>query len=484
MVIDHRTVRHRMGTKQASQIVWFRNDLRISDHQALDKALENCQPGQEVKALYVYDSEEQEWGHYQVGWLKRSLHALEISLQTLGVKLWVRHGDTTTEVLQFCQEHTAEGIYWHRRYLPKQQTLDKKIKEALNSITCESFSGYLCLEPWHILNKSGLPFKVFTPYWKTLQTKVHVEDFYLNKSHQLASKAHQSKPMQNTCMLEGIPDTWTDELKEKWEPGEVGAQNKLKNFIENWVQKYHISRDRPDWEGTSELSPHLRFGEVSPHRVWADVCANHLGEGVQVFLSELAWRDFGYYVIHHFPSVMDRSFKPAFDHMPWVYDVDKLTSWQQGQTGYPLVDAGMRQLQQTGWMHNRIRMLVASFLTKHLLMDWRHGLAWFKDYLLDHDPASNLSGWQWSAGCGVDAQPYFRIFNPTRQAEKFDPEGDYIEKYVPELKAIPGKLRKEPWSEPGVMRVGQVNYPQPIVEHKESRERALAALKSIQKSSE
>ena len=162
MVIDHRTVRHRMGTKQASQIVWFRNDLRISDHQALDKALENCQPGQEVKALYVYDSEEQEWGHYQVGWLKRSLHALEISLQTLGIKLWVRHGDTTTEVLQFCQEHTAEGIYWHRRYLPKQQTLDKKIKEALNSITCESFSGYLCLEPWHILNKSGLPFKVFT----------------------------------------------------------------------------------------------------------------------------------------------------------------------------------------------------------------------------------------------------------------------------------------------------------------------------------
>ena len=462
-------------------VVWFRNDLRIQDHQALDSAIKNCQAGELVQALFIVDQAEEEWGYYQLGWLKRSLSALENSLHTLGVNLTVLYGDTFTTITHFAKTHQVQSMYWHRRYIPAQQDLDRKIKEALSQNTsCHSYPGYLCLEPWRILNKSSQPFKVFTPYWKALQGNIQTDQFYLNKQPQKVQGNFSATARAN---LEKIPDTWNDALITRWQPGEEMAQEKLRLFIEKLVSGYATGRDRPDLAATSELSPYLRFGEICPHRIWADVCVNEVGTttGAQVYLSELAWRDFGYYVIHHFPYVINQAFKPAFDEMPWQQNTDQLKQWQQGQTGYPLVDAGMRQLLQIGWMHNRIRMLVASFLTKHLLMDWRLGQAWFKEYLLDHDPASNLSGWQWSAGCGVDAQPYFRIFNPTRQAEKFDPQGDYIGKYVPELKAVPAALRKEPWVDKGFMVANSIPYPQPMVDHKQARVRALEALKSIRK---
>ena len=458
-------------------VVWFRNDLRVSDHQPLDMAFANAS---QVKAVFIYDKNQKEWGNAQLGWLRKSLLTLRSSLRQVGVDLTVLTGDSQQQLVSFCDEHQASHVYWHRRYDPELQQCDKAIKAECSqkNIQCESYPGYLCLEPWLLLNKSQLPFKVFTPFWKALRANIDINTFYLDKSPRVAS-------LSNTLLSDAfelpMEDTWLNSYEAMWSPGELGAHQKLAVFIQNAVHDYANGRDRPDKSATSELSPHLRFGEISPQRVWMALQQNTIieSQGAFVFLSELAWRDFGYYILHHFPYIRTQAFKKQFDDMPWRHDDAQLDAWYNGQTGYPLVDAGMRQLQKTGWMHNRVRMLVASFLTKHLLMDWRLGQAWFKTHLLDHDPASNLAGWQWSAGCGVDAQPYFRIFNPTTQAEKFDPRGDYIGAYVPELKEVPLALKMKPWEHKDMLATVPHSYPDPIVDHKFARHRALEALQSI-----
>jgi len=475
-------------------IMWFRNDLRLSDNPALTKALELG----EVMPIYIHDEEidiNRKIGGASKWWLHHSLNALN---QSLNHHLNFYCGEPLEILQQLCQKHNIAGILWNRRYEPvliKKDIAIKKFFKAQN-ILVESFNGALLWEPQEILKSDKTPYKVFTPYYRKGCLNHSNPRTPLPKPQNLTVFFDKNNPttIDDLQLLPTIK--WDSKMRKYWEIGETHAYQKMQNFVKNKLANYKIGRDFPAQKNVSELSPHLHFGEISPHQIWHYAQTNYqekLNEknldpqkNLDHFLSELGWREFSYYLLYHFPQLPRENFQPRFNNFQWRYNPQFLERWQKGQTGYPIVDAGMRELWQNGYMHNRVRMIVGSFLVKNLLIDWREGEKWFWDCLVDADLASNCASWQWVAGSGADAAPYFRIFNPILQGEKFDGAGEYTRKFVPELKNLPDKFLFQPWEAPTLVLKSAgvdlgVNYPHPIVKVDESRDLALQAFKALPK---
>ncbi|MGY6553844.1 MAG: cryptochrome/photolyase family protein [Wenzhouxiangella sp.] len=469
----------------STAIVWFRRDLRLADHPALDFAR---QAHQHVVPVFIWDPDaEGEWAAGAAGrwWLHHSLEVLAGRLADRGSRLILACGDTA-EALQRIQQQTgADAVYWNRLYEPAYVERDSALKKSLSEagLNVRSFGGSLLFEPWDLLKSDDSPYLVFTPFWKQMQ-KRWTPPTGVPEPRELNGPPRWPASL-DLDQLELLPKlSWDDGFSQRWEPGELAARRRLNRFVEEAVSGYATGRDRPDRHGTSRLSPHLHFGELSPGQV---VRALHEagelpdGQGRWSFLREIAWREFSAHLLFHYPHLPEQPLKDQFADFPWRQPDDyaaDLKAWQRGRTGIPMVDAGMRELWQTGWMHNRVRMIVASFLTKNLLIPWQEGARWFWDTLVDADLANNTAGWQWTAGCGADAAPYFRVFNPVLQGQKFDPEGDYVRRWCPELKSR-GKAAIHAPMESAQLRGG---YPSPIVDLKGSRERALAAYAEIRKS--
>ncbi len=475
-------------------IVWFRHDLRLQDNPALHAAIARGGP---IVPVYIFDEVgEGRWvpGGASRWWLHHSLAALDASLRERGSRLTLARGEAADELEMIVKAVGATAVFWNRRYEPAAIARDAAIKARLatNGIDVKSFNGALLNEPHTITNKQGRPFQVFTPYWRHCLTlpvaapiKLAVAEF------PSPWRWPRSLELAELKLLPTI--SWDAGFGAVWQPGEEGAARRLKVFAARAMEDYADARNFPDRDGTSMLSPALHFGEVSPRQIWAAVKALAKDSGVfppsngaRVFLAEVGWREFAHHLLFHFPTTPVSPLREEFARFPWAEDAHgkKLRAWQRGQTGYPIVDAGMRQLWQTGWMHNRLRMVVASFLVKHLRLSWTHGAAWFWDTLVDADLASNTLGWQWSAGCGADAAPYFRIFAPVLQGLKFDANGDYVRRWVPELARLPAEHIHAPWEAPmhvlaeAGVRLGET-YPPPIVDHGTARDAALAALKKL-----
>lgn len=471
-------------------IVWFRQDLRLNDNPALVAA------AQAGKVLPCYILDDVSPGPWKMGgasrwWLHGSLTNLIASFKQHGVPFILRSGSALEEIPKLAKEVKASGVYWNRNYEPATIKRDQKLKKALQSegIMAESFKGSLLFEPWEIQNKQGHFFKVFTPFWKhCLSLDQHDVPLSTPKLQPIRTSAPSEK-LDDWHLTPHKPD-WAGGLRDTWTPGEAGAGHKLQEFLSERLNGYKENRNIPSVEGTSMLSPHLHFGEISPRTVrYLTEEVSHRSHAVPLkdtenFLSELGWREFSYHLLYHFPELPTEPFNAKFGAFPWHESVGDLVRWQQGQTGYPIVDAGMRELWHTGYMHNRVRMIVASFLTKDLLIPWQRGAEWFWDTLVDADLANNSASWQWVAGCGADAAPYFRIFNPSLQGEKFDPEGDYVRQWVPELKTLPKKYLHKPWEAPdwvlkeAAIRLGST-YPKPMIDHGSARDRALKAYKKL-----
>ncbi len=458
-------------------LVWFRQDLRCSDNPALALA---CHEHAHLIPLYIRDTDTQPVGGAQQWWLHHSLFSLDESLQKHELHLILRHGKPLDILLKLAETHAVDTVYWNRCYEPKVIERDMIIKTALRAagIKVKSCNSSLLNEPWTIKNKSGTYYKVFTPFWRHCLQEMDIPK-PAKISRYPTRVSVKSDRLGDWNLLPQRPN-WAEGFASYWQPGEKGAQKKLKQFLKHHLTHYHHARDIPAADATSQLSPHLHFGEISPWHIWR-VLEQIMAESTvdvpsaQRFLAEIGWREFSYYLLYHFPSLPTTNFKNQFDAFPWHNDQSHLACWQKGMTGFPIVDAGMRQLWQTGYMHNRVRMIVASFLTKDLLIDWRLGADWFLDTLVDADLASNSASWQWVAGCGADAAPYFRVFNPVLQGEKFDPKGDYIRQWIPELAHVKPKWIHQPWmatdAELGLC-LG-VDYPKPIVDHAEARKIAL-----------
>lgn len=449
-------------------LVWFRQDLRLLDNPAFSEA---CSTHEHIIAIYILDKKNQPLGGAQAWWLHHSLVSLSESLNNKGLNLVLRQGNPIEIIDQLVKEYSIDSVYWNRCYEPLAIERDKKIKSTLTEkgIHVESSNGSLFNEPWHIKNKTGTYFKVFTPFWRhCLQTLTIPTP--KNISNTVKTLNINSDRLADWNLLPKKPN-WATEFPKYWQPGEAGAHKKLDEFIDHQLKGYKTQRDIPAIDATSRLSPHLHFGEISPWDIWRAIEQSRLNPACDLqsadrFMSELGWREFSYYLLYHFPELPKANFKTQFDKFPWHNDTAALKSWQQGKTGYPIIDAGMRELWQTGYMHNRVRMIVASFLTKDLFIDWRLGADWFLDTLVDADLANNSASWQWVAGCGADAAPYFRIFNPILQSKKFDPQGTYIKQWIPELAKVDPKLVHEPW-------IAGINYPKPIVDHDAARKTAL-----------
>lgn len=466
-------------------LMWFRQDLRLTDNPAF---IESCSQHQCVLPLFVYDEKNSILGGAQAWWLHHSLIALGNSLNQLGLNLILRKGNPLEIIVDLTRKLSVNSVYWNRCYDPIAISRDKKIKRTLveRGIEVHSSNGSLLHEPWTIKNKSGDFFKVFTPYWK------HCRQFLPNPPSENLTHRPKGVEIQSDELVEWmlLPTlNWAKQFPDFWTPGEEGAQSKLNEFINHQLNGYKNNRDFPAKNATSHLSPHLHFGEISPWTILRAIELAKLDPGcdlasVEHFLSELGWREFSVYLLYHFPKLSSENFRDEFDAFPWVNDEESLSRWQKGMTGYPIIDAGMRELWATGYMHNRVRMVVASFLTKDLLIDWRLGADWFLDTLVDADLANNSASWQWVAGCGVDAAPWFRIFNPVLQSQKFDPDGVYIRKWVPELAELKGKSIHTPWENVNSSRIYlNMNYPEPIINHDEARTRALNYYKQLKKKS-
>jgi len=479
----------------SATIVWFRQDLRLRDNPAFAAAVRR---GGAVVPVYILDDAgEGDWrpGAASRWWLHHSLTSLAGALRKSGLRLILRRGESGPEIERLIRATGATAIFWNRRYAPASVARDAALKASLakRGLEALSFNASLLFERDTVRNKSGAPFQVFTPFWRHCQS-LEVEPPGRTPSAPFPAPDDWPASLE-LAALDLLPRVrWDREFSTKWEPGEAGALKNLNRFVAGPIEGYADERDRPGVGGTSALSPHLHFGEIGPRQVWAAVQALSKESGVfpanrgaQVFLNEIGWREFAHHLLFHFPQTPAEPLRPAFAEFPWRDDPDGLKAWQRGQTGYPIVDAGMRQLWATGWMHNRVRMISASFLVKHLRISWREGAAWFWDTLVDADLANNTLGWQWSAGCGADAAPYFRIFNPTLQARKFDPDGDYVRRWVPELARLPGRFVHEPWTAPNpVLAEAGVglgaDYPRPIVDHGAARIAALAAFKGMGRS--
>ncbi len=473
-------------------IMWFRLDLRLADNPSLVAATaENTR----VLPLYIWSpAEEGSWapGAASRWWLHQSLDSLDRDLRKLGARLIVCTGDSLTVLRQMIAQTGAGSVYFSKRYEPRTSARDAEVQAALLSdgVSVKTYNSHLLFEPSQVHNNEGNAFRVFTPFWNHCRSLLEPGlPMKKPKAIVLPEARVHSLPLAS-LNLQPATD-WASGIRERWTPGEEGAQARLKQFIDGALLEYAIGRDRPDQDGVSMISPHLHFGEISPPQVWHTIrqlCTDAVQrQSVETYLKELGWREFAHHVLFHFPSTTDNPFREQFKYFPWSARRDDLKRWQKGQTGYPIVDAGMRQLWQTGWMHNRVRMIVASFLTKDLLISWTHGAKWFWDTLVDADLASNTLGWQWAAGCGADAAPYFRIFNPQLQGEKFDPDGAYVRRWVPELGRLPTKLIHKPWqsSHADLLSAGVElgrTYPAPIIDHSIARQRALATLAQLKDS--
>ena len=457
-------------------MVWFRQDLRLNDNPAL---LEACSKHSQVMPLYILDGKNSVLGSAQAWWLHHSLNALEKSLATkLSLKLILRQGDPLEIILELISSFSIKAVYWNRCYEPLVIERDKKIKASLEKVGIEvqSFNASLFNEPWTIRNKQGDFFKMFTPHWKIARSALFPQPL----------QEIRTRPIGIDAVSDNIVDwkllptlDWACQFSNFWTPGEEGAQQKLTEFIDQHLEHYKINRDFPEKNATSRLSAHLHFGELSPQSILRalEQAKNNPRcdlTSIEHFLSELGWREFSYYLLYHFPTLPYKNFRDDFNAFPWHNDETLLASWKKGMTGYPLIDAGMRELWATGYMHNRVRMIVASFLTKGLFIDWRLGAEWFLDTLVDADLANNSASWQWVAGCGVDAAPYFRIFNPVLQSKKFDPKGTYIRRWVPELHSLTNDLIHAPWETNNSRDIyTKINYPEPIIQHSKARIQAL-----------
>ena len=474
--------------KKGTAIHWFRQDLRLSDNPALDSA------AQYETLIPIYILDEVNSGEFKMGaaskwWLHQSLTNLNESLDG---KLLVYQGNPLEILNKLIEEQEVSYVTWNRCYEPWRIDRDKEIKRNFEdrNIAVESFSASLLWEPWTISKDDGTPYRVFTPFYKKgcLNSeeprlpagKVDLSNLYLEDL--------SSGSITDLNLLPTIK--WYKSFEEEWNPGEIGAEQNLNSFLDSGLLNYKEGRNFPSQEFVSRLSPHLHFGEISPNEVWYKAKTKEGISGIEKslahFHSELGWREFSYYLLYHFPDLPNKNFQEKFDIFPWQENEEFLALWQKGNTGYPIVDAGMRELWQTGYMHNRLRMIVGSFLVKNLLIDWRFGERWFWDCLVDADLASNSASWQWVAGSGADAAPYFRIFNPITQGLKFDPEGEYTKKYVPELRNLPNKYLFSPWEAPeniladAGIELGK-NYPKPMVDLKLSRETALEAFATTKK---
>lgn len=462
--------------KQSRVIIWFRQDLRLSDNPALTAALAH----KDVFPIYILDNNNADVfapGAASRWWLHHSLLALS---QSLHGKLNLYQGDASRIILELCQRFSISSVYWNRNYDASSVSRDTDIKNELlrQGIQATSFNGSLLHEPWTVLKKDGSPYKVFTPYHRQASIR-DVNEIPLPRLEKKSSSFQFDDQSVDLDAFELLPQVnWASSFHTCWTPGEDGARLSLERFLANGLDEYKNGRDYPALETVSKLSPHLHFGEISAKQINYALLTVPADDNSEHFKREIRWREFSYYLLFHWPNLPKKNLKTNFDHFQWKNNPDELTRWQQGLTGYPLVDAGMRELWQTGTMHNRVRMITASFLIKNLLIDWRLGAQWFWDCLVDADLASNSASWQWVAGCGTDASPYFRIFNPVTQGEKFDAEGEYTKRYVPELKNLPKKYLFRPWEAPsdvlekaGVI-LGQ-NYPSPVVDIRASRIRAL-----------
>lgn len=476
-------------SNQPITIVWFRRDLRLSDNPALYNAI---QSGSLVLPVYIYAPEEEgEWrpGEASRWWLHHSLDSLSRSLENIGSRLIIRRGKSKEILFDLVQETRATHVFWNRLYEPLVIERDSEIKQSLTKagIQAHSFNGALLKEPSNFKNQSGKPFQVFTPFWNALSKVLEVPEPTLAPSElPLVQSWPSSLNVQALSLLPKLK--WDLHFHQIWTPGEENAQKELKRFLAGSVLDYKEQRNIPSVKGTSKISPSLHFGEISPTQIWSE--ARKLGKmnspGVYTYLKEIGWREFAHHLLVHFPNTPNEPLRSNFKNFPWLEDSVSLSAWQKGMTGYPIIDAGMRELWATGWMHNRVRMIVSSFLVKDLLISWVEGAKWFWDTLLDASLASNTMGWQWSSGCGADAAPFFRIFNPITQGEKFDANGDYVRKWVPELKELPDKYLHKPWEAPEIIlksakvSLGQT-YPKPIVDHREARGRALYAFDQIKR---
>jgi len=468
-------------------IAWFRQDLRLDDNPALRAAAGHGGP---VLPLYVLDDVNAgEWamGAASRWWLHESLASLDIALDG---SLHLLRGDAAKLVPELARSVGATAVYWNRCYEPWRIERDARIKRALQAegIAVRSYNGSLLFEPQVIAKSDGTPYRVFTP-------------FYRKGCLEAGPPPRKPQPPPEACTfcradggldldeLGLLPEIrWYRHMADAWTPGERGASERLQRFLAEGIGNYREGRNRPDLSFVSRLSPHLHFGEISPNTVWHAARAlerdDDVAADVDHFLSELGWREFSNNLLYHWPELPRQNLQRKFNRFPWRDDDDALRRWQRGMTGYPIVDAGMRELWQTGYMHNRVRMIVGSFLVKNLLLHWHHGEDWFWDTLVDADLANNSASWQWIAGCGADAAPYFRIFNPVTQGQKFDPNGAYVRRYVPELKALPDRYVHNPWDAPaGVLEAAGIvpgdSYPGPIVDLKATRERALDAFRSL-----
>lgn len=469
-------------------IYWFRQDLRLDDLPGFAAAVATGRP---ILPCYILDDHSpQDWRAGGAGrwWLHNSLAALSAQIETLGGQLILASGRAGEVLAEMASSCTASAVYCSRQYEPWAGKLER---EAFTDLQCEGielkrYPGALLWEPETVANRSGLPYKVFTPFWRACRSVIKPArpcgapgpiTWHRQTIRSLSLQELNLKPLS---------PNWAEDWELLWRPGERGARERLERFLEHSVSGYSEARDYPAESATSLLSAHLHFGEISPSRVYYSVadrvsqqaCAGNDGEK---FLSEVGWREFSYHLLFHFHDIPEKPFKPAFTVFPWVGRPQHFEAWKSGTTGYPLVDAGMRELWRTGYMHNRVRMVASSFLCKHLLIDWRAGQRWFWDTLVDADLANNSCGWQWVAGSGADASPYFRIFNPITQAKRFDAQARYIRQWVPELSALPDAYIHEPWKAPETvlnecqLTLG-VDYPEPIVDHKQAREAALSAL--------
>lgn len=472
-------------------IVWFRDDLRLSDHPALHAAASSGSP---LVCLYVLDEESgplrpprgRPIGSASRWWLAQSLRSLHASLAARGQTLVLRRGPAAKVIADLAQEVQASAVHWIESDIASQAAAERDVSAALEEVGVagRSFPSDLLVKPTSLRNKEGRGLRVFTPFWKrVLSLGDPPQPLPVPKTLTAGPKV-ASDDLASWNLEPTRPD-WAAGLRETWTPGEAAAQDRLKDFLDNDIAGYASLRDRPDRDSTSRLSPHLRFGEISSRQVWhaANFAAARkpaIASATGKFLSELGWREFSRHLLFDLPQLAEKNLQPSFDAFPWRSDAKALRAWQRGQTGYPIVDAGMRELWHTGIMHNRVRMVAASFLVKHLLIDWRHGETWFWDTLVDADPGSNPASWQWVAGSGADAAPYFRVFNPILQGEKFDPGGTYVSKWVPELARLPARLIHQPWeATPMELAAAGVTlgktYPEPVVDHKAARARALAA---------
>ena len=463
-------------------ILWFRKDLRLMDNPALVEANLNA----EIIPIFILDdtnSEENKMGAASRVWLYNSLKSLNISLQK---KINFYSGDPVKIISELINNYNINGVYWNRCDEPWEIRRDKKIKDLLKikKVKAKSFNGSLIREPWEVLKEDQTPYKVFTALYKKAYLNSDIKVEVINEPTKInySNKIFSSNTLDTLKLLPNL--SWADNIIKHWQVGEKNAHLKMTEFFKKGIDDYKEGRNFPFNKNVSRLSPHIHFGEISPKQLWVKAKSISSNKNTEHFVSEICWREFSYYLLYHFPNLPKDNLQKKFNNFPWKDNNYYFDSWKKGKTGYPIIDAGMRELYETGYMHNRVRMIVASFLVKNLLIHWHKGERWFWDCLFDADLANNSASWQWVAGSGADAAPYFRIFNPVTQGVKFDVDGQYTKQYVPELKDMPNKYLFSPWEAPDdVLNKANVvlggNYPRPIIDIKESREKALYSFSLI-----